>query len=122
MFAKTGFSAQPCSNFFGSEYVWYVIKIWDYWWPLSLWTIRCFVAAPSAKTDTGPSVVGQTSANVSQDEVGLNDTSSHDAADGKGVIPTFEEFLEYILSTDLQGKFKSGCNVINTRTRNDVRK
>ena len=49
------------------------------------------------------------SANVSQDDVGLNDTSAHDAADAKGVIPTFEEFLEYILSTDLQGELLFGA-------------
>ena len=49
------------------------------------------------------------SANVSQDDAGLNDTSAHDAADAKGVIPTFEEFLEYILSTDLQGELLFGA-------------
>ena len=34
-----------------------------------------------------------------------NDSQVQDVLDGKVVIPTFEEFLEYILSTDLQGEY-----------------
>jgi hypothetical protein len=42
--------------------------------------------------------------NVSkQNLLNSNDSVAQDVMDGKVVIPTFEEFLEYILSTDLQG-------------------
>ncbi len=72
--------------------------------------------ASTAKSESGPTVAGQGSvSNVSQDEVvGVgNETAS---GEGKVVVPTFEEFLEYILSTDLQGKGLTGAKTYEQLT------
>ena len=43
----------------------------------------------------------------------INESLVQDIFSGKAIIPTFAEFLEYILSTDLQGKHTRGFNMTN---------
>ena len=75
-------------------------------------TVGPYGQGPSFESPILPpdSTIGSNSSSTSDLDLGRKLNANESAAlaqdifDGKVVIPTFEEFLEYILSTDLQGK------------------